>query len=191
MTSYYDDHYQEYFDNTFFVDPSGFLGLLSKYLKTGATILDVGCGSGRDIAWLKSRGFNPLGFERSSGLAELARRNSGCDVIEGDFETFDFGQTMVDVILLVTALVHVPRKRFSVVLENIRNGLNRGGWMLLSVKEGVGIDEDEKGRRFYLWQRDELETVLVGMGFQIIETNIVKSVLNNNESIISILMQDS
>ena len=35
-------------------------------------------------------GFKVMGFERSKGLAKLARKNSGCEVIEGDFETFDW-----------------------------------------------------------------------------------------------------
>jgi len=31
----------------------------------------VGCGSGRDLLWLKNRGFKVIGFERPKGLAEL------------------------------------------------------------------------------------------------------------------------
>jgi len=34
---------------------------------------ELGCGSGRDLLWLKNRGFHVIGFERSPGLAELCR----------------------------------------------------------------------------------------------------------------------
>ena len=40
-------------------------------------VLDIGCGSGRDLKWLRERGFSVTGFERSKGLAALARRHAG------------------------------------------------------------------------------------------------------------------
>jgi cyclopropane fatty-acyl-phospholipid synthase-like methyltransferase len=89
-----DDYYQAYFldyhAQTFHIDSSSFLEPLAKHLQPGAHIMDVGCGSGRDLLWFKTRGFNPTGLERSDGLARLARDHSGCDVITDDFETFDF-----------------------------------------------------------------------------------------------------
>jgi len=39
----------------------------------------VGCGSGRDLLWMKKQDFDVIGFERSPGLAELARENAGCE----------------------------------------------------------------------------------------------------------------
>lgn len=50
---------------------------------------------------VKKRGFDVIGFERSPGLAELARDNAGCEVIEGDFETYDFSSILVDAVMLV------------------------------------------------------------------------------------------
>ncbi len=73
----------------------------------------MGCGSGRDLLWLKERGFKVMGFERSEGLAELARKNSGCEVIEGDFETFDFSPLSFDAVIASGSLVHVPHEKTS------------------------------------------------------------------------------
>ena len=53
-------------------DPFSFLEALVRRLTTGATSLDIGCGSGRDMCWFRERGFKPAGLERSSALAELA-----------------------------------------------------------------------------------------------------------------------
>ena len=55
------------------MDPSSFLQPFASHLAEGSLILDVWCGSGRDLLWLKNRGFKVIGFERSKGLAELAR----------------------------------------------------------------------------------------------------------------------
>lgn len=40
---------------TYYIDPTVFLKPLVQYLKPGAEIIDVGCGSGRDLRWLKKK----------------------------------------------------------------------------------------------------------------------------------------
>jgi hypothetical protein len=52
MSDYYTHHFQVYHARTFSVDPSSFLNPLAAHLSTGSTVVDVGCGSGRDILWL-------------------------------------------------------------------------------------------------------------------------------------------
>lgn len=47
--------------------------LIRKYFRPGRTA-DVGCGSGRDTAWLSSHGFPAVGFEPSTGLLAEARQ---------------------------------------------------------------------------------------------------------------------
>ena len=89
-SDFYQKKYKAYHEKTFSIDPSSFLEPLVKKLPAEAFILDVGCGSGRDLLWIKKQGFEGIGFERSLGLAQLARENVGCEVIDGDFETYDF-----------------------------------------------------------------------------------------------------
>ncbi|MGA9179151.1 MAG: methyltransferase domain-containing protein, partial [Desulfobacterales bacterium] len=81
MSDYYQKNYTAYHEKTFSIDPSSFLTPLAQRLPPEAFILDVGCGSGRDLLWMKKRGFEVIGFERSEGLAELARNNADCEVI--------------------------------------------------------------------------------------------------------------
>lgn len=189
MTDYYRKNDQEYFERTFSVDPSGFLTPLTKQLDRGVSILDVGCGSGRDMVWLKNRGYQPLGFEGSPGLAKLAREASGCNVLEGNFETFDFSTLSVDAILLITALVHVPHHRFGSCFLNITQALNPGGWVLLSMKEGMGEFTDKNGRHFYLWPKKELELHLLKLNVHIVEADTAQSAINTGETIITLLLQ--
>jgi len=93
ISDYYEDnYYQAYHEKTFLIDPTSFLEPFVESLHEGSLILDAGCASGRDLLWLKNRGFNVIGFEKSEQLARLARENAGCKVIEGDFEAYDFSE---------------------------------------------------------------------------------------------------
>jgi SAM-dependent methyltransferase len=94
MSNYYQKNYKAYHEKTFSIDPSSFLAPLAQRLSADAFVLDVGCGSGRDLLWMKKRGFDVIGFERSPGLAELARDNAACEVMEGDFESYDFSSIL-------------------------------------------------------------------------------------------------
>ena len=69
---YYLENFKEYHEKTFYIDPNTILSPLSKCLAKGSKILDVGCGSGRDLLWFKKRGYHVTGFERSPGLLKLA-----------------------------------------------------------------------------------------------------------------------
>jgi SAM-dependent methyltransferase len=167
MKDYYQENYIAYHEKTFSIDPSSFLEPLAQRLPPDAFIMDVGCGSGRDLLWMKKQGFEVIGFERSSGLAELARENAGCEVIEADFETYDFSSIMVDAVMIVGALVHIPHERFREVFENIASALTENGNVLLTLKEGEGSRKDSDGRIFYLWQDDEARELFKSIGFKV------------------------
>ncbi|TSA48121.1 MAG: class I SAM-dependent methyltransferase [Deltaproteobacteria bacterium] len=169
MKDFYQSRAVEYYEKTFPVDPASFLSPLADRLAAGAFVLDVGCGSGRDLLWLKNRGFAVTGFERSAALAELARNNAGCEVIEGDFTSYDFSTIRVDAVILIGALVHVPQADFASVLRNIAATLKADGLMLITVKEGDDRAEGADGRIFYLYRDHDLRTVFAALGFAVLD----------------------
>jgi len=181
IMDYYHREYEAYFKGTVHVDPSPFLEPVVEHLLPGAEVWDVGCGSGRDLLWLKHRGFNAVGMERSRGLARMAGQHSGCRVILGDFTTFNFSRVAVDAILLTGALVHVHREDFAPLLAYITAGLKPGGILFLSLKQGNGIREDKQGRRFCLWQEAVLKSMFHQMSFDILHTSQTSSLLKTGE----------
>jgi SAM-dependent methyltransferase len=190
MSDYYHSHFQTYHRRTFSIDPSSFLEPLRKRLDPGCTILDIGCGSGRDMRWFNNRGFDVSGFERSAGLAELARQHSGCRVIEGDFEVFDFTALPSDAVLLGGSLVHVPHDNLQLVIENVTTGLKPGGKALISLKQGNSTVTDKLGRVFYFWQTHALENMFPRLGFSVLEFNQQVSKINHKDVWLAYVLQN-
>ncbi len=171
MTSrkYYHTHAQSYFEQTFGVDPSSFLLPLVKYLEPGAHVLDIGCGAGRDMLWLQSKGFSCTGLDSSPTLAELARQHTGLSVIEADFEVFEFQGMCMDALLLVGALVHVPHQDFKPIFHPMLNALKPLGHVLVTMKQGRGTEIRADERFFYLWQKEELMRTFRDCGLKCLE----------------------
>jgi SAM-dependent methyltransferase len=189
MKDYYQYNYKAYHEKTFHIDPSSFLNPLVKHLPKDALILDVACGSGRDLCWLKQRGFKVLGFERSKGLSALARKLAECRIIEGDFETYNFSNLNVDAIILVGALVHVSHEKLQSVFEHITSGLGENGKVLITLKQGEGTFADYNGRIFYLWQDRELKIIFTRLGFNIIDVRCNESKIRVNDIWISYILE--
>ncbi len=172
MNDYYEKNHQQYFDATVTVDSSTFLDPLARLLEPGAAILDIGCGSGRDLLWFAKKGFRPTGFEQSKSLAILAQDHSGCPVIQADFHSYDFSKLRFSALVLVGSLVHVSREKFPGLLESICQALIPGGLILISMKEGKGVspakEKDQDGRFFTLWSKEDLEQVFQQLGLTIL-----------------------
>jgi SAM-dependent methyltransferase len=53
------------------------------------TLLDFGCGPGRDLSAFKALGHQVVGLDGSAQLAAIARENSGCEVLVQNFLELD------------------------------------------------------------------------------------------------------
>lgn len=186
---FYHTHAQDYFNQTIEVDPSSFLLPLVKHLTPGSTVLDVGCGSGRDILWLTERGFHCTGLERSPDLAALVRQHTGLPVIEADFKYFDFSRMNMDGILLIGALVHLPHERFPEILSRILKALKPGGHALITMKQGQGRQEADDGRMFFLWEKGYLLSILKKMGLICLDFSVQTSQVRKTDTWMSLVLQ--
>jgi len=169
MTNFYEDHHLQYYQETVDIDPAPFLEPLRLFLKPHAAILDIGCGSGRDLLWFRQHGFSVIGFEKSPSLARLARKHADCLIIEGDFSNYDFSNHSVDALTFIGSLVHQSEKSVAVVLKSTCQSLHSGGYILITMKEGVGTSLNHDGRTFTLWSTQKLEEVFTECGLEIMD----------------------
>jgi len=169
MSNFYEDHHLQYYQETVDIDPTPFLEPLSSFLKPQATILDIGCGSGRDLLWFRRHGFSVTGFEKSSSLANLARQHAHCPVIEGDYCNYDFTNQSFDALVFIGSLVHQPVKALQTILASTSQALIAGGYILITMKEGDGTCSTLDGRKFTLWSKKNLEDEFAGCGLEIMD----------------------
>lgn len=138
-------------------------------LEPQATILDIGCGSGRDLRWFARRGFQPTGFEQAPNLARLAREHADCPVIEGDFCRYNFSTLQFSALLFVGSLVHFPKEALPTILESTCQALAPDGLILITMKEGNGTSRAADGRIFTLWSREDLENFFTANNLHVLD----------------------
>jgi len=124
-------------------------------------ILDLGCGSGRDIKEFARRGFVTLGVDYSFELLRHARKYSGQRVVLADFVSMEFHDESFDAVWAVASLVHTSRNHVPLVLEKLYRWLRRPGVILTSMQSGEGHMKAEDGRQFELYRPGEWEDLLV------------------------------
>lgn len=111
------------------------------------SILDFGCGPGRDLKALTQRGHRTIGLEGTAALAAMARAHSDCEVWQQDFLDLDLPATHFDGIFANASLFHVPRQELPRVLGQLHATLKPGGVLFSSNPRGNN-EESVDGERY-------------------------------------------
>jgi SAM-dependent methyltransferase len=110
------------------------------------TILDLGCGPGRDLAAFTALGHVAIGIEGAVRLAEMARAATGCEVWEQDFLALDLPAAKFDGIFANASLFHVPRQELPRVLRELHGALKDEGVLFSSNPRGANEEGWNRGR---------------------------------------------
>jgi SAM-dependent methyltransferase len=110
------------------------------------TILDLGCGPGRDLKTFVSRGHTAIGLEGATVFAEQAREYAGCEVWEQDLLQLQLPVARFDGIFANAVLFHVPTAELPRVLGELRNALKFRGALFSSNPHGNNEEGWRRGR---------------------------------------------
>jgi SAM-dependent methyltransferase len=129
------------------------------------TILDLGCGPGRDLKDFSARGHRAIGVDGSERFVEMARAYSGCEVWQQDFLHLDLPPATFDGVFANAVLFHVPSAALPQVLRRLFGALKPGGVLFSSNPRGHN-EEGWNGPRYgsyYDW--DNWERLVTAAGF--------------------------
>jgi len=145
-TEYYSQNARSFFDSTVNVDMSALHEAFLTKLPARASILDAGCGSGRDAKAFADRGHKVPAFDASAKFASLATQHCGFEVAVRRFTDIDEVEAY-DGIWCCASLLHVPSTELPHCFARLWRALRPGGCLHVSFKLGDG-EREHAGRRF-------------------------------------------
>jgi len=137
--------------------------------RKGLDILDFGCGPGRDLAYFKSLGHNPIGLDGTAEFCRMARDMTGCEVLEQSFNDLELSNNRYDGVFANASMFHVPSKNLHKVLMDIHRALRPGGILFTSNPRGDEEGWSSPGRYGHFMQFDKNKDFFEKAGFEIIE----------------------
>ena len=110
------------------------------------TILDFGCGPGRDLAAFTALGHVAIGLDGALRFVEMARADTGCEVWHQDFLALDLPEARFDGVFANASLFHVPAADLARVLGQRHATLRPGGVLFSSNPRGANEEGWNRGR---------------------------------------------
>jgi SAM-dependent methyltransferase len=129
------------------------------------TILDFGCGPGRDLKTFSGLGHIAIGLDGSRSFAEMARADSGCEVWQQDFLGLDLPDAHFDGVFANASLFHVPSRELPRVLQQLHATLKPGGVLFSSNPRGRNEEGWNNGRYGVYHDLDTWRAQMTAAGF--------------------------
>jgi SAM-dependent methyltransferase len=111
------------------------------------SILDLGCGPGRDLHHFRSLGHDAVGLDGSKEFVAMARAHSGCEVLRQDFLALRLPENRFDGIFANASLFHVPSQELPRVLGELAGALKPRGVLFSSNPRGNN-EEGQNAERY-------------------------------------------
>jgi SAM-dependent methyltransferase len=147
--AYYDQFARAFWDGTRDHDVSqnyaAFLDAMERDPPYSYSILDLGCGPGRDLSYYRSLGHEAVGLDGSQQFVAMARSHSQCEVLHQDFLAMKLPESRFDGIFANASLFHVPSQELPRVLLELFCTLRPRGVLFSSNPRGnneEGLSDD-------------------------------------------------
>lgn len=182
FADYYENNAMEYFEKTKNADMTETLLRFTSLIKQGATIIDVGAGSGRDLLWFKKHNFKAEGIDSSASMCKIAQNYSGCNVECAGIENWK-PKMKYDALWANAVLMHLKKEQMITVLKNIGNIIQLDGIAYFSLKYGTGKDVDSSGRYFSYYTEECVLDIIASIdNVDMVEMWISEDKLNRSQT---------
>jgi len=147
--------------------------LKSHGVKTGAAILDAGCGYGFFVKFLSGQGYAAAGIDIEPNCTDFAKTTLNLeDIHYGTLEQFDTAGNKFDAIVSCDVLEHCPDP--TAFMASCRALLKSDGLLYLQVPNVIGFRIPygySLGLPYHIWHYNpkSLKTLLETNGFEVLE----------------------
>ena len=144
--NYYNLNAKNFIENTQNADMHLAQEKFLQLLPGSASILDFGCGSGRDTKYFLEKGYQVTATDGSAELCRLASEFIGIKVKEMLFQELD-AMNQYDGIWACSSILHLPKKELLPVIQKMCEALKDNGIIYTSFKYG-DFEGERNGRYF-------------------------------------------
>ncbi len=125
--------------------------IVGRFFIKGGLTADIGCGSGREVAWLDACGFPAEGFDASEGLLTEARtRYPQARFAQGELpELSGIASGSFDNVLCETVIMHLDQALVAPSVRRMLEIVRPGGVLYLSWRVTDGADARDAHGRLY------------------------------------------
>ena len=144
--NYYNENAKSFIEGTANVDFVSVQDIFLQLLPSYGTILDFGCGSGRDTKYFIEHGYKVDAIDGSIELCKLASEYTGIDVKHMLFQELTDAKKY-DGIWACASILHVKRTELLEILQKMCDATKKNGIIYISFKYG-NFEGERNGRYF-------------------------------------------
>ncbi|MFA6552473.1 MAG: class I SAM-dependent methyltransferase [Candidatus Paceibacterota bacterium] len=159
--------------------------------KKSKTLLDVGCGNGRDSVYFFNKGLKIIAVDFSaSGIKKIKSQNPKIKCVLADIKKMKLKANSFDVIYAHLSLHYFDDKTTNKIFNNLHHTLKKNGLIFIKCKsvadalfgKGQKIEENmyKKGHTRHFFSKDYMSEKL--KSFKIIKISKTSSVYHNYKS---------
>lgn len=134
-------------------------------------ILDIGCGTGAMLKWLRRfPGAEITGLDLSADALAFCRNDGGGALVQGSALELPFPDGRFDLVVSTDVLQHLPNPHGDrVALRETYRVLDPGGYVYIRTNSqfGLGSPDGEEGENYRRYALDELKESLRVSGFAV------------------------
>jgi ubiquinone/menaquinone biosynthesis C-methylase UbiE len=116
---------------------------LKDFLEPGKTIIELGCGSGKQLFKIEEYGLKIIGLEISQEMIKRIENNkneikSKIEIIEGSYYNIPLGNASVDYVLFPLNIIENSYDEYETICKEVKRILKRNGRYFITMKENIG-----------------------------------------------------
>jgi len=160
--NYYNENAEEFTASTINVDFTNVQDKFLNKLSSSSSILDFGCGAGRDTKYFLEKGYMVEAIDGSEELCKLASEYTGTEVKRMFFQELHDVEKY-DGIWACSSILHLPYEELVEVMKKMKVALKDTGIIYTSFKYG-SFEGVRNGRYFIDMTEESLEKLLQDVG---------------------------